>query len=63
MPAKSRKMQQFMGICAHHPSAARGKCPSHAVAEEFSHKPAGGYPEHVRAERAQARKNRKYMHK
>lgn len=27
-----------MAICAHDPSKARGKCPPHKVAEEFSHK-------------------------
>ncbi len=56
-------MQKFMAICAHNPGAARGKCPSHDVAAEFSHKPAGGYPPHARAERKQAHKNRKYMNK
>lgn len=43
MPAKSKKQQQFMAICAHTPGKARGACPSHAVAQEFSHKPKGGY--------------------
>jgi len=43
MPAKSKAQQQFMAICAHTPGKARGKCPSRAVAEEFSHKPAQGY--------------------
>lgn len=32
-----------MAICAHDPGKARGKCPSHKVAQEFSHKPASGY--------------------
>ncbi len=44
MPAKTAKMQHFMGMCAHNPSHAYGKCPPHDVAEEFSHKPSGGYP-------------------
>ena len=43
MPAKSKKQQQFMAICAHSPSHAKGKCPSKSVAKEFSHKPKGGY--------------------
>lgn len=38
MPAKTPRQQKFMAICAHNPSHARGKCPSHDVAEEFSHK-------------------------
>lgn len=43
MPAKSKKQQQFMAICAHSPGKARGNCPSKKVAMEFSHKPPGGY--------------------
>lgn len=43
MPAKSKKQQQFMAICAHTPGKAKGKCPPKSVAEEFSHKPVGGY--------------------
>ena len=43
MPAKSRKQQQFMAICAHNPKHAKGKCPSPKVAREFSFKPKGGY--------------------
>ena len=39
MPAVSKKQQQFMAICVHNPSKARGKCPSKKVAREFSHKP------------------------
>ena len=37
MPAKTRKQQQFMAICAHEPGKAKGKCPSPKVAKEFSH--------------------------
>lgn len=37
-PAVSAKQQRFMGMCAHSPGKAKGKCPSHDVAEEFSHK-------------------------
>lgn len=44
MPARTAKQQRFFGMCAHNPGKAKGKCPSHAVSEEFSHKPAGGYP-------------------
>lgn len=43
MPAESPKQQKFMAMCAHNPKHAKGKCPSHKVSEEFSHKPAGGY--------------------
>lgn len=43
MPAKTPDMQRFMALCAHNPSKAQGKCPPHKVAEEFSHKPEGGY--------------------
>ena len=46
MPATSKKQQQFMAICAHNPSKAHKNCPSHKVAEEFSHKPKGGYNHH-----------------
>jgi hypothetical protein len=42
MPAVSKKQQRFMGFCAHTKNAPK-KCPSKAVSEEFSHKPAGGY--------------------
>lgn len=36
MPAKTKKQQQFMAICAHTPSKAKGKCPPKKVAREFS---------------------------
>ncbi len=42
-PAVSSNQQKFMAICAHEPGKAKGKCPPKKVAEEFSHKPAGGY--------------------
>lgn len=42
MPAKSPKQQKFMAMCAHG-GKAKGKCPPKKVAEEFSHKPSGGY--------------------
>ncbi len=50
MPAVSKKQQIKMAICAHHPENAIGKCPPKKVAEEFSHKPKGGYKDkrHVR---------------
>lgn len=41
MPAKTEKQRKFMAMCAHNPSKARGKCPSKAVAREFSHKRQG----------------------
>ena len=49
MPAVSKKQQKFMGICAHQPGKARGKCPSHKVAEEFSHNPNHPIPEYAHA--------------
>ncbi len=61
MPAKSKRQQEFMAICEHTPGKARGKCPSHAVAAEFSHKPAGGY--FARDERATRRRNAKHINK
>ena len=42
-PATSDRQQKFMAICSHNPKHAKGKCPSHKVSEEFSHKPKGGY--------------------
>jgi len=43
MPAKSQRQQRFMGMCAHSPGKANKKCPPQKVAEEFAHKPPGGY--------------------
>jgi len=43
MPAKSESQRRYMAMCAKNPSKARGKCPSKVVAEEFMHKPKGGY--------------------
>lgn len=45
MPAESDAQQRFMGLCAHNPQHAKGECPSHKVAEEFSHKPDHEIPE------------------
>jgi hypothetical protein len=36
MPAKTKKQQRFMAMCAHTPSKAKGKCPPKKVAREFS---------------------------
>lgn len=44
MPAESAKQQRFTGMIAHNPEMAKEKGISQNVAEEFSHKPAGGYP-------------------
>ena len=64
MPAVSSKQQKFMAICSHSPGAAKGSCPSHKVAEEFSHKPAGGYkPKHSPAQMAKAMKAAKVAEK
>ena len=45
MPAKSRKQQRYMGMCANNPDKARkGKeCPPKAVAQEFSKNPMSGF--------------------
>jgi len=43
MPATSARQQRYMAMCSHNPGKARGKCPPHSVAEEFSHKPKGGF--------------------
>jgi hypothetical protein len=37
-PAVSGRQQRFMAMCANNPGSARGRCPSHEVAEEFSHR-------------------------
>jgi hypothetical protein len=42
MPAKSAKQQRYMGMIAHMKHPPKG-APPHDVAEEFSHKPKGGY--------------------
>lgn len=47
MPAKSARQQKFMAICSKHPGEAHGECPSHEVAEEFSHK--GDYDKEKKA--------------
>lgn len=51
MPAKSAKQQRFMGMCAHSDKGGE-KCPPKKVAEEFSHKPAGGYTSKVHEDMA-----------
>lgn len=50
MPAKSERQQKFMAICSHSPGKSKGKCPSKKVAQEFSHKPKGGYAKKDRRE-------------
>ena len=40
MPAKSKKQQKYMGMCAHNPKKG---CPPIEVAKEFAKKPKGGY--------------------
>ena len=56
MPAVSRKQQQFAALSYHHPEKVRGKPMPRAVAEEFMHKPAGGYS----APKKRKRKDRRY---
>ena len=51
MPAVSKAQQRFMGMCAHDPQHAYGKCPSPAVARDFAKTKHQGLPEH----KAQAR--------
>ena len=48
MPSKTKKQQQFMAICSHSPGKSKGKCPPHDVAQEFSHKPKGGYKQRTK---------------
>ena len=48
MPATSKAMQRFMGLCAHDPSHARGKCPAPAVAREFAKTKHKDLPERAR---------------
>lgn len=48
--AVSARQQRFMGMCAHNPSQAYGKCPPKEVAREMAHKPAGGYKKKDRRE-------------
>lgn len=43
MPAKSAKQQRYMGMLAHNPAKRKGTGISQKVAEEFAHKPSGGY--------------------
>lgn len=45
MPAKSKAQQRFMGLCAHRPEKARGKCPPKDVAEEFAKTKTKNLPE------------------
>lgn len=45
MPAKSKAQQRFMGLCAHNPEKARGKCPPKDVAEEFAKTKTKNLPE------------------
>ena len=42
MPAKSKKQQKYMGMCAHTSPKPKG-CPSKTIARKFSRKPKGGY--------------------
>jgi hypothetical protein len=44
MPAVSRAQQRFMGMCAHDPQHAQGKCPTPAVAREFASTKHAGLP-------------------
>jgi len=37
MPAKTKRQQRFMAMCANNPGMAKGKCPPKKVAQEFSH--------------------------
>ena len=34
MPAKTKKQERFMQMCAHSPQKARGKCPSRSDARK-----------------------------
>ena len=43
MPAKSAKQQRYMGMLAHDSAKRKQAGVSKKVAEEFAHKPPGGY--------------------
>jgi hypothetical protein len=51
MPAKSKAQQRFMGMCAHDPKHADGKCPAPAVARDFASTKHKGLPERVKKKR------------
>jgi len=36
MPAKTKRQQRFMALCANNPRKARKKCPPKKVAREFA---------------------------
>lgn len=55
MPAKSEKQQRYMAMLAHNPKKRKGTGISKKVAEEFSHKPKGGYKNGVSDYRAMTR--------
>ena len=48
MPAKSKKQQRFMAMCAHNPEEARGKCPPKEVAKEFAETKTKNLPDKVK---------------
>jgi hypothetical protein len=48
MPAVSQNQQKFMAICQHNPGAAKGKCPSKAVAKEYAATKRKGLPKRVK---------------
>ena len=55
MPATSKAMQRFMGLCKSNPEKARGECPPPDVAAEFAKAPGGtvkGLPEKVARDRS-----------
>ena len=52
MPAVSKAQRRFMGMCEHDPKHAQGKCPSRAVAAEFSGTSEKGLPMHKKRKRA-----------
>ncbi len=52
MPAKSKKQQQFMAICAHNPEKARKECPPKDVAEEFAKTKTKDLPNRVSKKKA-----------
>jgi hypothetical protein len=48
MPPVSKSQQRFMGMCAHDPQHAQGKCPSLKVAREFASGSTKGLPQRVK---------------
>jgi len=60
MPAKTPRMQRFMGMCSTDEGRAKaqGACPPVDVAKEFARKPKGGYAPNRKSRSTKERKTR-----